>query len=193
MSSFNLKAAVLDLLLLEVDASLEGDRPDVLVDFRTYSRHTLRTQSAAVDALVAAADAEYDEAVADAAARHEQLRLCRARVLYSVYRTAALRFDLSLLPADLRKWANAQLARAKAAAADPARRQDAELARVFIYLTVKDTVAWEQDQQEAVTLDSLVTASFGDARADGVYDGGPVVDERPVNTVGESYKYRNVA
>jgi hypothetical protein len=217
---FNLRHAVLDLLLLEADAQLEsrsplvralvsrrqlprivlsGSAPDVLLDETVYSTAAAQRlqQSPAARAeraaWLAVVEPEYGDAQYDAAQGWQAVRERVARALYAEYRVAALRFNLGLLPADLRRWANGWLTKAKAAAKDPARQDNAQFARVFVYLTVKSAVEWETACDEQVTLDDLVTASFGDARDGGPFDGGPAIDDRPVHAVGESYRFLAVA
>ena len=200
VGKFDVKAAVIDLLLVEADALLEGDTPDVLY------QHCAEL-SPATELLKDITRERF------AAKVHEAVRLRIARALYRRYLRAALRFQLSLLGEDLQQWANRWLLAAREASTVRERRNNAEFARVFVYLTVRDAVEWERDQHETVTIDDLVTDSFGDARDDGEFDGGAdvslqyvydesgeivnslevVKDHRPVNTVGEFYKFLAVA
>lgn len=180
MSTMNLKATVRDLLLLEADSLLEGDRPDATMDFS--SRYAVRRSRE--EAMVAQWWSESLD--------HAERRVALARALYRRYAASPLRFRLELVPVDVRHWANRQLARAKAAA-QAGKTREAELVKVFVHLSIASLVEWGAAHDDTPTLDELVTASFGDARADGEYDGGPAVDDRPVHTVGESYRFRRVA
>lgn len=135
MDRNEMKAAVRDLLLMEVDRQLEGKRPDHLME--CYDRATSYELLA-----WKAREAEMVVNQLTHLQAWDAYRLKLARRLYAKVAAQPLRFHLGLLPSNLRKWADKVLAKAKASGD----RKLANLARVYVYLTLKDAVEWELDQ-----------------------------------------------
>jgi len=191
MTRDELKASVAFLLRTIAERRLEGRRPDYVVGFDVTrdSRATLGWERQ-YDAIMAErepqASAEYSADVAEyeAAVRdymREEWNDLKAHGMGRLQRACRSRH----LPADLRKWAQRQLALAM--------KSPNALAVAYAVLVLRDAAEWEAAHEADESLDACVTGSFGDARASGEYDGGPAVDDRPVHTVGESYRYRQVA
>jgi len=188
MTKTELKASVMFMLRTLAEAALEGQRPDVAVSVSAsrLSRKVRGWEAAEqAEAVAQLAKAEAsEEAWADV--YEAQVRRIMTAEWNDLRANGMVRLQLATrnrhVPAELRAWARRQLVKAV--------KQHNPWAVAYAVLSLREAAAWEMAHAEDESLDAMMTASFGDARATGEFDGGPISDDRQVHTVGGSFRFR---